>query len=562
MKTFADFGITISGSGEKKVTCPQCSGARKKKNYPCLNVNIDKGVWNCWHCGWTGTLKGGVQDAPKLLKEYRKPDYAPTASAAEKASNWFESRGISEAVLKRNNIGVASAYFPQVESEVSCVAFPYFRGTEIVNVKYRTKDKMFRMASGCERILYGLNDVAETTIWVEGEMDKLSLEVAGFQNCVSVPDGAPAVTAKNYEGKFEFLACEQLAAVKTHIIAVDMDPPGQKLRDELVRRLGPEKCLIVTWPDGCKDANDVLLEYGAAEIDRCIKAAQPLPVAGAYGVDDYAEELRQLYEHGTPRGISTGWAGVDEYYTVRSGDITVVTGIPNSGKSEWLDALFINQAASSGWVFAVYSPENWPVPEHIKKLAEKRIGKPFDPGPTQRMSVAEWDQAQTWLKNYFVFIEPEEPTLDSVLNIGRQLVLRNGIRGLVIDPWNEIEHTRPAAMGETEYISQSLSKIRRFARNHGVHVWVVAHPTKLVKDKDGAYPVPTPYDIAGSAHWRNKPDNCITVWRDFNNQDVEIHIQKVRHKVVGKIGMAKIKYDRVTGRYFEPRKYGYGDRDE
>lgn len=560
MKTLADFGISVKSgaTGEAKTVCPQCSGSRKKKNYPCLNVNLDKGVWNCWHCGWTGGLEKGVQSPAMVQKTYRKPDYVEKAvGLSEATQNWLTSRGITQDVARRNQVGAAKVYFPQVEEERGCVAFPYLRGSEVINVKYRTRDKHFRMESGCERILYGLNDVAATTIWVEGEMDKLALEVGGLKNCVSVPDGAPAVTAKNYEAKFDFIAAPELDAVQTHIIAVDSDEPGRKLKDELVRRLGPEKCLTVEWPDGCKDANDVLMQFGADVLCDCIKDAKPLPIVGAYEVADYEEALRDLYNNGSPRGVSTGWEGMNERYTVRPGEMTVLTGIPNSGKSEWLDAVMVNLAASQGWCFAVFSAENRPVPEHIKKLAEKHIGKPFEPGINERMSPSEWDVAQTWLSRYFVFMEPEEPTLDAILRIAKQLVLRRGVRGLVLDPWNDIEHSRPEGVTETEYISKCLSTLRRFAQRHGVHCWIVAHPTKLIKDKEGHYPVPTPYDISGSANWRNKADNCISIWRDLDpqrrSQTVEIHVQKVRNKIVGSLGMASLRYDRVTGRYHEPK---------
>lgn len=558
MKTFSDYGIDVGNRRgiEVKTTCPQCSSSRKKSRYPCLSVNTEKGVWHCFHCGWSGGLAKGIEHRPQITKTYRKPDYvAKTSGLHDTVVAWFAERGITEEVLRRNQIGVSKMYFPQVEEERPCVSYPYLRGSDVVNVKYRTRDKLFRMESGCERVLYGLNDIAEMVVFVEGEMDKLSLEVAGITSCVSVPDGAPTPDTKHYESKFDFMAAPELERARIHVIAVDNDAPGIRLREELVRRLGPENCLVVHWPDGCKDANDVLIAYGATVLTDCIRDAQPLPIVGAHDVSEYADELKQLYEFGSPRGTSTGWTSVDECYTVRSGDLTVVTGIPNSGKSEWIDALLVNLARNTGWSFGVFSPENHPVPEHIKKIAEKYAGKPFEPGFNERMTPSEWDMAQSWINQGFTFIDTEEPSLDAILDIARQLVRRKGIRGLVIDPWNEVEHACPDNMSETSYISQCLSKVRRFARNHGVHVWIVAHPTKLFKDKDGNYPVPSPYDISGSANWRNKADNCITVWRDLDPETrdapVEIHIQKVRHKVVGKIGMAKLRYDRIAGRYFE-----------
>lgn len=194
---------------------------------------------------------------------------------------------------------------------------------------------------------------------------------------------------------------------------------------------------------------------------------------------------------------------------------------------------------------------------HLSKLAEKYFQAPFREGFKKRISKGSLPGIQNWLDEHFTFLMPNEDdlTVDAILRLARVLVYRRGIKGLVIDPWGEIDHNRPDNMSETEYISQSLTKIRRFARNHGCHVWLVAHPFKLQKKNDGTYPVPTPYDISGSAHWRNKADNCIAVWRDTSPGDssfeVEIHVQKVRKKHIGRLGLAKLRYEYSTGRYHE-----------
>jgi len=149
-------------------------------------------------------------------------------------------------------------------------------------------------------------------------------------------------------------------------------------------------------------------------------------------------------------------------------------------------------------------------------------------------------------------------TLDSLLNKAKTLVTRHGINGLVLDPWNEIEHVRPHGLSETEYISKALTKIRQFARLYNVHVWVVAHPTKLQKDlKTGEYPPPTPYDISGSSNWRNKADNCITVYRQTPPRagkptfKVSIYIMKVRFKEIGQVGETTLRYDPDNSCYYE-----------
>lgn len=557
-KAFGDYGIEVKpgSTGEIKTRCPQCSATRKKRTYPCLNVNLDKGVWHCWHCDWSGGLGKGVLVAPKIVKAWRRPDHAvnPDALSGDIVS-WFATRGVSEKVLRRNNITKGTRYFPQVEEERACVLFPYFRGTEVINIKSRTRDKLFRMEAGCERVLYGLNDIGSILVWVEGEIDKLSVEEAGFVSCVSVPDGAPAPESKSYSAKFDFMDAEQLAQAKTHIIAVDNDPAGVRLQDELVRRLGRDACLIATWPDGCKDANDVLVAYGADTLARCLRDAAPLPVEGAHSVKDFADEVHQHYLHGRIAALSTGWRRVDENYTVLPGEWTLVTGIPGHGKSEWLDALTVNLARDHGWRFAVYSAENMPVSEHLEKLAEKYVGKPFESGRTERMTSADLDRALSWLAEHYTVLLPETPSPDALLAQCRQLVTQRGINGIVLDPWNEIEHQFDDKTTETKYISETLSVFRRFARNHNVHLWIVAHPRMLMPRKDSdKEPVPTPYQIAGSAHWNNKADNIITVWRDraSDGQEVEIHVQKVRKKRVGRVGIALLRYDRVTGRYHDP----------
>src|SRR5690606_29330747 len=352
MKTFADYGIVIPAgrAGEIDVTCPQCSPTRKKKTARCLSVNTELGTWCCHHCGWSGGLSEGSR---RLDVAWRKPAYRRPEPLPEKPVDsivqWFAERGIPREVLERNRIRPARVYMPQVEDHVTAIAFPYYRGEELVNVKYRDREKNFRMETGAERILYGLNDVdPDYCVIVEGEIDKLSCEVAGYVSCVSVPDGAPSENAKNYASKFSFLEADEdrLSTVTEWIIAVDNDPPGKRLEEELARRFGREKCKRVTWPEGCKDANDVLRRHGADVLRETLDRAEPFPIEGVIALEDLSADIDTLYENGWQRGLDTGWREVDELYTVRPGELTVITGIPNSGKALALDTPV---PTPSGW---------------------------------------------------------------------------------------------------------------------------------------------------------------------------------------------------------------------
>ena len=560
MKTFNVFGIDLCGRTgvEVQTTCPQCSPRRKKSKARCLSVNTEKGIWVCHHCDWAGTLKGGVEERPNRQRLIIRPTFQAPSNIPVALRDAFAARGISEAVLQRNRIALGDAYIPQCEAEVACIQFPFYKGGQVVNIKYRAlQEKAFRQVAHAEKILYGVDDLTEDwAVIVEGEIDKLSLEVAGIRNAVSVPDGAPPAGSKPSDAKFECLqTCEaELVKLNKIILGIYNDPPGKTLQEELARRLGPERCWRVSWPHGCKDANDVLLKYGPEDLRRCIEDAKPYPIEGVLEIVDIIDDVMALYEKGLPGGVSTGWKTVDQCYTVKPGEMTIVTGIPSHGKSEWLDALIVNLADRHDWVMAVFSPENYPPERHIAKLVEKYVRLPFRCGPRERMNPSQLLTGLQWAHDHFTIIAPEDAiTIDSLLQKAKSLVTRRGIRGFVLDPWNELDHRRPASLTETEYVSECLGKIRRFARVHAVHVWVVAHPMKLRRRDDDTYPIPTPYDISGSAHWRNKADNCLTVWRDEQEVDspVMLYVQKIRFREVGQVGAVPLRWIRLNGRYEE-----------
>jgi twinkle protein len=568
MKTWADVGIDLptGAHGELDLTCPECTPGRKREHQRSrdLSVNVEQETWICHHCGWKGGLNGKSDGIPaygaRLKQEWSAPRPLPQVLVPtlwQKAVSWFAERGIPEAVLARNGVTTAEEFCPVCEGSVGHILFPYVRDGQHINTKHRCGKKHFRMEKGAERILYGLDDVAtkDTIIIVEGEIDKLSVEVAGFPNCLSVPDGAPAPDAQSYTSKFAFLTSAEsvITSAKQIILATDADAPGQKLLEELARRIGPEKCSRVTWPVGIKDANEALVQVGPDFLRSCIVGAEPFPVEGIITVADLSRDLDDLYDHGFDSGVSAGWIRFDRHYRVRTGLFTVLTGVPGHGKSHFLDQLMVRLAVVHGWAFGICSPENQPLARHQAGILSTYLGKPFWQGPTERMSKTELAYAKSWASHHFAFILPEEPTVDAILERARVLVYRMGIKGLVVDPWNEIEHSRPPGKSETEYVSECLGRLRRFARHHNIHVWLVAHPTKLRKNDDGSEPVPGLWDISGSAHFRNKADAGLTIWRDIGDpsRPVQVHVMKIRFSETGEEGVVEFSYDKATGQYRE-----------
>src|SRR5262245_27114172 len=374
MRDFSDFGIDVEGrhGPEAKTLCPQCSHKRIKKTDPCLSVNIEKGIWNCHNCAWKGSLAGGA-------RTYERPFYQPVGDKAALLGFFFE-RGISEPILDRYRVSVASAWMGDENGEIPTIRFPYLRKDQVINIKYRGLDKkVFRQEAKAEKIFYGLDDIvgADTVFIVEGEIDKLSLAEAGIASVISVPDGAPTPpedgdysSAKASDLKFEYISnCwRELERVKRFVIAVDNDSAGQFLAFHLTRRLGAERCWSVKWPEGCKDANDVLTMYGVrALVDAC-QVQEPAPLPGLVTERRLHEEAMTILEHGLGSGYTTGYESVDEIFKLATGMFNVVTGIPGHGKSEFMDNLMVNSAKKHDWIWSVFSPENFPVGFHWLKI--------------------------------------------------------------------------------------------------------------------------------------------------------------------------------------------------
>lgn len=267
----------------------------------------------------------------------------------------------------------------------------------------------------------------------------------------------------------------------------------------------------------------------------------------------YSSELHALWQNGFPAGDRPGWPDVDKLYTVMPGQVTVITGWPGSGKSEFQDAVLVN-LAKQGWKHAIFSFENQPVSYHLTKLQEKMLGKRFGPGPSARIAEDEIDETLFEIDKSFSFTETTSGSFSLADCLESAAPWLNQFpdnkRSIVIDPWNELEHWRNGNQSETEYVSQQLSMLRNWARTHRVHAFVIAHPAKQQRI-DGKLPVPTLDMISGSQHWWNKCDCGIVVHRDqTGNDDVtEIHVKKIRFKHIGRVGMAKLSYSRSDGRY-------------
>lgn len=535
-------------SGEEAIVCPVCSADRKKKNVKCLSWNHEKNVGACNHCG-----SAFYQKLDKVEEKKYTIPVKNLTELSDKAVKWFEGRGISKSTIMRFGLSEGEEWMPQEGKKANTIQFNYNVDNCLINVKYRDGKKNFKMVSGAKLVFYNLDSIKEDEVCtiVEGEIDCMSMYEAGIYQCVSVPNGA----SKGNQ-RLEYLDnCWEYFEGKTKIvIATDNDEAGIMLRNELARRLGRERCKIMYYPEGCKDANEILVKCGAEFLKTYWESAYDFPLEGIRTVVDFDDDINDLYTNGYPTGATIGYPQFDSLLRWSPGQVTGVTGIPNSGKSEFTDQILV-KLAQQGWKVGLFSAENQPEHYHFSKLAEKYIGKSFfSHNVYYKMSVDELMKAKHFINENFFFVEMQEENLSVEGMIGkiRELVLRKGINIFLIDPWNYLEHKQRPGQTETQYIGESLTKFCNAAKRLNVHIIIVAHPVKIQKEKDsGKYKVATLYDIAGSANWFNKLDNGISVYLDRETETVEIYIQKVRFKWCGKAGKSDFKWDYHTGRYTE-----------
>lgn len=551
LQTKREFLIEVKNmNGENAMPCPECSGDRKKKNAKSFSWDGQKGIGNCLHCNarFGKKLEGGYKGSEPQKPIYSRPEWSNITELEDDVLKFFTDRGISQRTVNQAKISQGRTFFPQLSKEAKTIEFNYFRDAELINIKYRGPKKSFKLYKDAELIFYNLDSMKDMdyVILTEGEMDALSYMEVGYESVISVPNGA----AGKGQQRLTYLdnCIDMFDNVQTIFIATDDDEPGRILQEELARRLGKYRCRKVSF-FGHKDANELLMMDKLALQDT-INQSEAYPIEGVITVDNLADDIWRLKREGLKPGCDISIPSFNELLTFDPGYLTVVTGIPNHGKSEFLDQIMVDLSVKHGWRFGIFSPENYPLQLHFSKIASKIIGESFN-----KMEDHKVIQAMDYYRDNFMYIVPEEDnSVESIIEHAIQLVKRYGINGLVIDAWNKLDHD--FSSNETTYIGKQLDLIINFAHKYGVHIFVVAHPTKMQREKgNGPYLVPTLYDMAGSAHFFNKSHNGISVYRHFfedGTSSPEVFVQKVKFKHWGRQGSSALQYDIESGRFYQP----------
>ena len=526
---FNQYGLE---EGKTQGVCPLCSADRKPANQKmkCSSYDWETGLGTCHNCNSTFQLNT-YQRKGSSQKEYIRPVMANIKETSTKVEDWFKSRGISKKAIQDLKVSEGKEWMPQTQNEENTIKFNYFIGEQLVNIKYRDARKNFKLYKGAEKVFYNINNIVgyDTCIIVEGEMDVLSFHEAGIYNSISVPNGA-TLNSNNLD--YLDNCIDYFDDKEKIILAVDKDEPGQALQQELVRRLGAEVCFLIDFQD-CKDANEYLLKYGKEKLRELVSQAKAVPLENVTTFRDIEGEITDFVKNGFKRGYQVGLSNFDSIFSTYTGQFITVTGIPSSGKSDFVDQMVVGYNQNYDWKTAFASPENAPTYLHAHKIMRKvwqDMPKKDDIGTDK------WNAVADHVNDNFFFIDMERYTLDSVLRKGAELVKRKGIKCLVIDPFNKIRDIDSNLEDVNRYTMEYLSKIEIFAKKYDVLVFVVAHPTKMYKDKDGKMEEPTMYNIKGGGEWYDSSYHGILVHRDYENKTVKAKVLKVKFQNLGENG--------------------------
>ena len=481
----------------------------------------------------------------------------------------LEARGLDIELVSRLGLDSTS------RAGGDCLVLPFVREGKVVRRKYRRFDvvdgapKWSADKDGL-RIAYNedcLRDdslIGQPLLITEGELDAIAAIQAGFARTISVPDGAPPPGNRDRDeleagAKYEWLkdirGLLSKDRVSEIILATDGDDNGAALMQDLSVLLGRYRCKFLTYPkappksdlgrERLKDLNECLQFYGAKGLVETVNRAQWLRVDGVYRMGELPPlPPSVIYEPRFPL--------LRENFKCRLGDFSVITGTPGFGKTSFANDLFCGIAYDHHLTIAWASFEQEPQRDHRRNLRSWFSGR-----REVDMTPAETAAADRWIDNQHLFMIPgedDDASLEWLLDKMELAVARYGARIIVIDPWNELEHDRKHGESETEYIGRAIRTLKRFAKAFKVHICVIAHPTKSVKDADGNYKMPTLYDINGSANWYNKADLGVIVHRDTPDTTI-VKVQKSRyHEIIGMPGEVRMHFSKDERRYIETER--------
>lgn len=571
--TFFDFGIVgvesavPNSNGESSVICPVCEPTREHKGQKKLGVNKAKGVWRCNHCGWTGGLTpiDWIKNKPIVERN-------GLLDLTEAQIKYFAKRGISHSTLlarevKSKTTSIRQRHAKEEEPEFetkSCIAFVSRENGWVMMIKYRDGKKNFKIEKGSKLVPWGIDWIKnqeEYAIITEGEPDTLSYHEVGLIHTCSVPNGTTiTVEEKEYymkTGKIDSashlslsyfdITYQYFEKKKVIYIATDNDAAGIKLRNEIGRRFGYDKCKIINFAEyiykddtgaeiACKDANDVLVHLGPERLKDTLTHAENFPLNDVVTIDNVIDKIHEQWEFGLKKGKPTGFKDLDPHFSWKLGHLIGFNGYGNMGKSSFLFNLLILGSILYDYKWGCYLPENYPVEDAYIIFIEIFIGNTIDKDKPNRASKQDIENARKFIKDHFEFVDCEKGyTPEELRAVAKRMIMQRGIIGFVTDPWNALTHSYTGTLDQ--YLENELSAEQRFTTTYNIIKIIVVHPPTPQGDDRKDPPVPSIYQITGGGVWSKKLYEALAVHQQHEKGSEalsEVHVQKVKTpKLVG-----------------------------
>lgn len=426
------------------------------------------------------------------------------------ATIFAAGRSLSPKTLGLLGVASGTAFFPELGRKSEAVFFKFMDGWKARAVP----EKAFIAGKGFKLSFWNLEAVlraAPTTVYItEGELDACALVEAGIpqDQVLSVPNGAVEKAAdetdreaRGYSYVLDALKAG-LSKVKKFVWCGDMDGPGRSLRSDMAKILGVARFWFVEWPEGCKDANDVLkFEGGQFLRDMVINGSLQWPIDGIFKLSELPEPPKlTLWRPGFPE-----W---ESKIMLAPRTMSVVTGHPGHGKTQLWTQIWFNVVRAYCIPMAVASFETRAKP-HIQRYLRTLLIEKLE----KNMDESEKRKADMFIEDRYLFmVHPEgRPSLKWFLDMAEVAVVRHGARIIQVDPWNRLEGSRGRDQSETDYIGECLRCIHSFAHDMNCHVQILAHPAKMDGRRRGE--APGLEDISGSKNWDNMVDQGFVVHR-------------------------------------------------
>ena len=302
------------------------------------------------------------------------------------------------------------------------------------------------------------------------------------------------------------------------------------------------------------------IEYGKVyPIYDQIPEEQPVSkTAGTHSIKFLAscwDTMKQQHKNGKLRGTSTHMPGMDGHFSWKKGEVTLVSGYANAGKSEWVYHLALLKSYVDGSKWAVFGSEAGDATEFYDGLIHSLVGKSVDPAYANQMTLQQYGEAADFIQDHFFFIDPDiEHTIADVEANFEYCINELGCDGVILDPYNALSDRTDQR--DDKHLQEFLNKRLRFAKHHNINYVILAHPNGNRKpNKDGEYEPVRYFDMAGGAMWSSKVHNFMVVHRPLQNTEpgntlVEIIILKIKkQRLVGIPGTVRYSFERGTNRY-------------